>query len=168
MHDIFLVTQSDLWYAEKGSLMHGNLIPLIVVSLLMVSWFIKYCNYLSSIVIICAYESLTFALNPVQQTVNAKKSRSYPFPTKRPECPLFQAEEMFPSEVTPPESQTKIIFSRGRPRSIHTDLHYCPESECGNICGNGHKNSISWRQLKSLVCGTYFMKIHQTFSRLYQ
>ncbi len=53
------------------------------------------------------------------------KSRVCPLPTKRPDYPLCQAEEMLPSEVTP-QPPPLITYKRGRPRSIYTALHSRP------------------------------------------
>jgi hypothetical protein len=99
------------------------------------------------------------------------KSHTFPFPTKRPECPLCQAEEeVLPSKAMPPEPPPLIKHTRGRRRSIYTDLRFCPNNDCeyygwlarGNICGNGHPNSGKWRQLKCIVCETYFMETQGT------
>ena len=93
------------------------------------------------------------------------KSRPCPFPAKRPEYPLCKAKEgILPSEATP-EPPPLIVHRKGRRRSIDTDMHFCPNNDCeyyswlarGNICSNGHPNSGRWRQLKCIVCGTFFI-----------
>jgi len=98
------------------------------------------------------------------------KSLPYLFPTKRPECPLCQAEEVLPSRVIPPEPPPLIKHTRERRRSIDTDMRFCPNNDCeyycwlarGNICSNGHPNSSVWRQMKCIVCATYFMETQGT------
>ena len=49
-------------------------------------------------------------------------------------------------------------------------MRFCPNNDCeyygwlarGNICSNGHPNSGKWRQLKCIVCGTYFIEVQGT------
>ena len=69
-----------------------------------------------------------------------------------------------------PEPPPLIVHKRGRRRSIDTDMHFCPNNDCkyygwlarGNICSNGHPNSGKWRQLKCIVCGTFFIEVQGT------
>ena len=132
--------------------MHHLQLPLIVISFILVFWLIEHRHYLR----------IWIAHRRPQPSIakrkNRNKSRPCLFPTKRTDCPLCQAEEMLPSEVIP-EPPPLIVHRKGRPRSIYTDLHYCPNNDCeyygwlarGNICGNGHHNSSIWRQLKCIV-----------------
>ena len=80
-----------------------------------------------------------------------------PFPTKRPDCPLCQAEEAKQDIHLAPEPAVIPPPERGRPRSVDTRFHFCPEDSCayygwlakGNITANGFPNSGSSRQLKA-------------------
>lgn len=144
--------------------MHQHLLPLIVIFLLLVSWLIEYRHYL--------HIWITHRRSRPNIAQCKRKDKSFPctFPTKRPDCPLCQAEEgMLPPEETP-EPPTLIVHRKGRPRSIDTDMRFCPNNDCdyygwlarGSICSNGHPNSGSWRQLECIVCGTYFIETQGT------
>ena len=136
--------------------MPQHLLPLIVTFFLL-SWLIENRHYL--------HIWITYRRSRPNISKRKGKDKSLPhlFPTKKPDCPLCQAEEMLPSEVIP-EPPPLIAHTLGRPRSIYTDLHYCPNSGCkyygwlarGNICSNGHPNSSIWLQLKCIYCGKYF------------
>lgn len=84
--------------------------------------------------------------------------------TCRPDCPACQAEK--PTPEPPPRPAPRVKKKPGRPRSVNTDWHYCPEKQCshygwvglGNISANGHPNGGRWRQLYCTVCGGYFME----------
>jgi len=138
--------------------MHRHLLPLIVISVLLVSWLIEYRHYL--LIWITHLRSQP----SIAKRKGKSKNRPFPFPTKRPDCPLCAAEEKQSSEVVPPEPPPLLKHTLGRPRSIDTDMHYCPNSYCKyygwlakrNICGNGHPNAGRWRQLKCIYCGKYF------------
>lgn len=124
--------------------MHHYLLPLLVISLLVVSWLIEYRHYLHTWII-----SHSRIQPSIAKRRRKNKSRPFPFPTKRPDCPLCQAEEKLPSEAMPSEPPPLIKHTQGRPRSIDTDMHYCPNPLCRyygwlarrNICGNGHPNA---------------------------
>ena len=94
--------------------MNRQLLLLIAVFLLVLSWFINCYGYLRT----------RFAHLRTKPSVAKRRrknnSRPFPFPTKRPECPLCQAEETPPSEVMPPEPPPLIPHKRGRRRSIYT------------------------------------------------
>ena len=85
------------------------------------------------------------------------------FPTQKPECPACQ-EAGSPEPI--PEMPPVIEHHMGRPRSVDTSNHYCPNLECSyygwlgfnNIISNGHPNGGRWRQLQCVVCGKYFME----------
>ena len=136
--------------------MNRQLLLLTAVSFLILYWFIKFRHH------------IWIAHGRPQPSVAKRrrknKSHPFPFPTKIPDCPLCKIEEgIFPSEATP-EPPPLITHKLGRPRSIYTDLHYCPNNGCkyygwlarGNICSNGHPNSSIWLQLKCIYCGKYF------------
>ena len=144
--------------------MNRHLLLLIAVCLLILSWLTIFRHYLRTWI-------AQFRSQPsIAKCKRKNKSRPFPFPTKRPECPLCQAEEKLPSEVMPPEPPPLIPHTRGRRRSIYTDRCFCPNNDCkyygwlarGNICSNGHPNSSIWRQLKCIVCWTYFMETQGT------
>jgi IS1 family transposase len=132
------------------------------VSFLILYWFIKFRHHIWI---------AQFRPQPsIAKRKYKNKSHAFPFPTKRPECPLCKAEEgMLPPEVIP-EPPPLIPHKRGRRRSIYTDRCFCPNNDCkyygwfarGNICSNGHPNSSEWRQLKCIACKTYFMETQGT------
>ena len=116
--------------------MNRHLLLFIAVFFLLVSWFTNFRHCLRTWI-------ARFRSQPsIAKRKRKNKSHPFPFPTKRPECPLCQAEEgMLPSEA-PPEPPPLITHKRGRPRSIDTDLRYCPNNDCryygwlarGNTC----------------------------------
>ena len=142
--------------------MNRQLLLLIAISFLILYWFIKFRHH------------IWIAHGQPQASIAKRKrknkSHPFPFPTKRAECPLCKAEEgSLPSEATP-EPPPLIPHKRGRRRSIYTDRCFCPNNDCeyygwfarGKICSNGHPNSGEWRQLKCIVCKTYFMETEGT------
>ena len=143
--------------------MNRQLLLLIAFSILILSCLIKFRHFLRT----------WFAHLRTKPSVAKRRSRNkslpYLFPTKKPDCPLCQPEEILPSEVTP-EPPPLVTHKRGRPRSIDTDLRFCPNPLCryygwlarGNICSNRHPNAGKWRQLKCIVRGTYFMETQGT------
>ena len=143
--------------------MPQHLLPLIVIFLLL-SWLIENRHYL--------HIWITHRRSRPNISKRKGKDKSLPhlFPTKRPDCPLCQAEETLPSEVMAKEPPPLIKHKSGRRRSIYTDMRFCPNNDCeyygwlarGNICSNGHPNAGEWRQLKCIVCGTYFMETQGT------
>ena len=68
------------------------------------------------------------------------------------------------TEASPAEPPPALVSKRGRPRSVDTSSHYCPNPGCryygwlglGNIRANGHPSGGRWRQLECSSC-------HQTF-----
>ncbi len=142
--------------------MNLQLLLLITVSFLILYWFIKFRHHIWI---------AQFRPQPsITKGKHKNKSHAFPFPTKRPECPQCKAEErMLPPEVIP-EPPPLIPHKKGRRRSIYTDRCFCPNNDCkyygwfarGNICSNGHPNSGKWRQLKCVVCKTYFMETQGT------
>lgn len=87
-----------------------------------------------------------------------------PFPTKRPDCPLCQAEETEQDIPLPPEPAVIPPPEQGRPRCVDTQVHFCPEESCayygwlakGNITSNGFPNSGQHRQLRCKACRKLF------------
>lgn len=136
--------------------MNCHLLLFIAVIFLSLSWFNNLRHYLR--IWIAQFRSQP----SIAKHRRKNKDCVFPFPTKRSDCPLCQAEEMLPSEVAP-EPSPLIKHKKGRPRSVYTDLHYCPDNNCehyswlarGNIC-NGHPNSYVKGQGKNDV--VYLMK----------
>jgi len=72
-----------------------------------------------------------------------------------------------PPPATPPPS---IVSTRGCPRTVDTQHHFCPSPRCdyygwtglGNLRANGHPSGGPWRQLHCTVCGGYFLETHGT------
>jgi hypothetical protein len=123
--------------------MNRHLLLYIAAFFLLVSWFNTLRHYL------CAWIAHLRTKPSVAKRKGKDKSLPHLFPTKRPECPLCQAEENLPSKAIPPEPPPLIKHKRGRRRSIYTDMRFCPNNDCeyygwlarGNICSNGHPNS---------------------------
>jgi transposase-like protein len=63
-----------------------------------------------------------------------------------------------------------ITFTRGRPRTVHTQSHFCPDPDCsyygwlgrGNIRSNGHPGGQPWQQFQCVSCHGYFYEINGT------
>ena len=98
-----------------------------------------------------------------------RRPEAFEGPTKKPECELCEAAE---SQARPliPQPPAKIEQKRGRPRQVDTAWQHCPNDKCayhgwlglGNICSNGRPNGGPWRQLRCLVCQSYFLETHGT------
>jgi IS1 family transposase/transposase-like protein len=84
-------------------------------------------------------------------------------------CPGCVSDQ---SQPTPSSSERPPVLTskRGRPRSVDTSSHYCPNQACqyygwlglGNIRANGHPNGSRWRQLECRVCGRTFLETINT------
>jgi transposase-like protein len=87
--------------------------------------------------------------------------------TIKPRC---GACEPGPSKPPPTAPPPRLYFPSGRPRTVATHHHFCPEPTCryygwvgrGNIRANGHPSSGRWQQLQCVACGTYFLETHGT------
>src|SRR5262249_23608902 len=89
--------------------------------------------------------------------------------TPKPHCD--ECEQSPEHSDPPPLPLPPVIASkRGRPRTIATHQHHCPEKTCpyygwvgrGNIHANGHPGGGPWRQLQCIMCQTYFLETHGT------
>lgn len=88
--------------------------------------------------------------------------------TCRPDCPACQAEGH--NVEPPPRPVCRQKKKPGRPRSVNTDWHFCPDASCshhgwvglGNVIANGHPNGSRWRQLHCTVCKGFFMETEGT------
>jgi IS1 family transposase/transposase-like protein len=64
----------------------------------------------------------------------------------------------------------RLIFSRGRRRTIALSQHFCPDPDCayygwvdrGNLRSNGHPGGKPWRQLQCVACRGYFPETQGT------
>lgn len=82
--------------------------------------------------------------------------------TCKPDCPACRSEGQ--GGQLPPRPAPRVKEKAGRPRTVGTGLHFCPNPCCshygwvglGNIVANGHPNGGRWRQLHCTVCGKYF------------
>ncbi len=104
--------------------MNRHLLLFIAVFFLLLSWFNNFRHLLRTWI-------AQFRSKPsVAKRRRRNKSLPFPFPTKRPDCPLCQAEEKLPSKVMPPEPPPLIKHKRERRRSIYTDMRFCPNNDC--------------------------------------
>ncbi len=86
--------------------------------------------------------------------------------------PLCEACETGPQTPlhAPGAPPPLIVLTRGRPRSVDTHSHFCPDPACayhgwlgrGNLRANGHPGGQPWRQLQCLSCHGYFVETHGT------
>jgi IS1 family transposase/transposase-like protein len=119
---------------------------------------------LVALVLVLVAQLMTRWRHVRQNTPQAKAKRSSPGRTCRPECPACEAEGHEPAP--PPRPAAREKRKAGRPRSVNTDWHFCPNRCCshygwvglGNIVANGHPNGGRWRQLHCTVCSAYFME----------
>ena len=65
--------------------------------------------------------------HPTLAQKRRRRSVRCPFPTKRPNYPLCQAEE-HPS--LPPEPPVMLPAKRGPKPTIDTRFHFCPNTDC--------------------------------------
>ncbi len=114
-------------------------------------------------VYICLALSLVEIRFLAASTRQSDKRCAPQFPTQKPECPACQEAEI-PEPI--PKMPPVIEHHLGRPRSVDTSNHYCPNSSClyygwlglNNIISNGHPNGGRWRQLQCVACDKYFME----------
>jgi IS1 family transposase len=63
-----------------------------------------------------------------------------------------------------------IVPTRGRPRQVDTQRHFCPHACCayygwtgrGNLQANGHPSGGPWRQFYCTACAGYFLETYGT------
>jgi hypothetical protein len=104
--------------------MNHHLLLFVAIFVLLLSWLNTLRHYL------CKWFAHHRTKPSVAKRKGKDKSLPHLFPTKRPECPLCQAEEMTPSEVISPELPPLIKHRLGRRRSVDKDMHYCPNNDC--------------------------------------
>jgi IS1 family transposase/transposase-like protein len=94
-----------------------------------------------------------------------------PFPglIHKPHCEACaQAAEVSPHSPSAPPP--RLIFTRGRRRTIALPQHFCPDPDCsyygwvgrGNLRSNGHPGGNPWRQLQCIACRGYFQETQGT------
>ena len=104
-------------------------------------------------------------LKPKRRKGKSRAGREFAGLTKKPECPLCEAEAVPVPEATrepPPLIEPKC----GAKRQVDTSLQYCPYRSCryygwpgrGNISSNGHPNGGVHRQLYCCVCKGFFVE----------
>jgi len=111
---------------------------------------------------------------PTSKPAKATQKRSKepkPFPglTQKPSCEAcaHAAEASPPAPSAPPP---RLIFTRGRRRTIDMPHHFCPDPDCSyygwvgrsNLRSNGHPGGNPWRQLQCVACRGYFQESHGT------
>ena len=112
---------------------------------------------------------VTWLQNSHSPTASYEKDARRESPTQIPDCPACEAAEQIAADV-PNKPPPPLTSKRGRPRSVETDVYYCPNSDCryygwlglGNIRSNGHPGGSRWRQLECVICGSYFMETVNT------
>lgn len=114
---------------------------------------------------------------PVQTTplptkrIKKRTKEPQPFPglIHKPLCAACE-RTVAPRPQAPCVPPSQLTFTRGRRRTIDTERHFCPESDCaycgwpgrGNIRSNGHPGGKPWRQLQCVSCHGYFQETHGT------
>src|SRR5262249_4307162 len=71
---------------------------------------------------------------------------------------------------SPSAPPPRLIFSRGRRRTVAIPQHFCPAPDCsyygwvgrGNLRANGHPGGSPWRQLQCVACRSYFPETQGT------
>jgi hypothetical protein len=101
--------------------------------------------------------------NPTRRKREPKPFAGY---THKPECELCDhGMDAHPHEAPGPPPP-RMIFTRGRHRTVDTSGHFCPHPACsyhgwvdwGNVRANGHPNGRRWQQLVCLSCHGYFLE----------
>jgi len=99
------------------------------------------------------------------------KPQRRPGPTEPKPCPACATAQTKRETVTSPgEPPPALVCKRGRPRSVDTSSHYCPNQSCryygwlglGNIRANGHPNGGRWHQLACTGCHRTFLETINT------
>jgi hypothetical protein len=89
--------------------------------------------------------------------------------TKKPYCESCEHGQAHRDRL-PPSPPPVLTSKRGRPRTVATHQHYCPEKTCpyygwvgrGNIRADGHPGGSPWRQLHCVACDRYFVETQGT------
>lgn len=100
--------------------------------------------------------------NPAKRaTRRSQDPKPFPGLTTKPRC---GACELGPGKPPPSAPPPRLYFPYGRPRTVATHHHFCPEPTCryygragrSNTRANGHSGGGPWRQLSCVACGVYF------------
>jgi IS1 family transposase len=106
---------------------------------------------------------------PRRSTRPSKAPKPFAGLTKKSYCQACEHGQEASDQ--PPLSPPPLIAPRrGRPRTVDTHHHYCPNKTCtyygwvgqGNLRANGHPGGGAWRQLHCVVCETYFLETSDT------
>jgi IS1 family transposase/transposase-like protein len=89
--------------------------------------------------------------------------------THKPSCATCEDGTQEQAKA-PPAAPSPMVTTRGSPRTVDTQHHFCPSPRCdyygwvgcGNVRANGHPSGGRWRQLQCMACGTYFLETHGT------
>jgi IS1 family transposase len=103
-------------------------------------------------------------------TKRSKEQKPFAGLTQKPLC--IACEHLLGQGTPPPAPPPPLLHSPcGRPRTVVTTHHFCPELTChyygwvglGNIRANGHPSGSPSRQLQCIACRRYFLETHGTF-----
>jgi hypothetical protein len=106
--------------------------------------------------------------NPAKRaTRRSQDPKPFPGLTTKPHCGACEPGPGEPPSAAPPPPLHSLY---GRPRTVATHHHFCPEPTChyygwvgrGNVRANGHPGGGPWRQLSCVACGGYFLETHGT------
>lgn len=100
---------------------------------------------------------------------HSKELKPFPGLTHKPHCAACE-HAVEPHPPVPSSPPPRLMFARGRWRTIDTQQHFCPDQDCayygwagrGNIRANGHPGGKPWRQLQCVACLGYFQETHGT------
>jgi len=95
-----------------------------------------------------------------------------PFPglIHKPRCAACEEGVHRHTQAPPATPPPLTVSTRGRPRQVDTQRHFCPHACCayygwagqGNLQANGHPSSGPWRQFYCTACAGYFLETHGT------
>ena len=95
-----------------------------------------------------------------------------PFPglLRKPRCAACEDGVHVHTQASPGTPPPLIVPTRGRPRQVDTQRHFCPHACCtyygwtgrGNLQANGHPSGGPWRQFYCTACAGYFLETHGT------
>jgi IS1 family transposase/transposase-like protein len=133
-------------------------------ALLIVSLFMIFLTWLFEYLPVIRRQWQVFIGKPAQAEAAACASPTAA--TEPAECPGCKKEAEQQKREAPPRIEHKL----GRPQSIDTSSHFCPNETCdyfewvglGNIRSNGHPNGGRWRQLECTVCHKTFVETLNT------
>ena len=135
-------------------------------------WLVPYALLIGFLIVYRSRLRAWLTQHPTLSQKRRRRSVRCPFPTKRPDCLLCQAEQ---HTSLPPEPPVMSPAKRGPKPTVDTRFHFCTNTDCSyygwmdkeNITANGFPNSGSTRQLKCRACHCFFSETKGTlFYRL--